>query len=229
MTYYPPGENVRPGHFGVNNPVIDGVRWASYPRGFALNGTSINSLFDGAPPLNPFTNQPFLGAIIDQPRVDDTTLRTGCQITIDVGDQGGGRAFRNCIVGPGSPIALALGQYSSVRIMQTFRAAADGTQMNRPLRIQWVDTLPALPDAGLLRSPVLTPGGGVETAVPDGAVEAFFETATTVLWNDYSGSPAPAAPATLQSVIAAGTTIRCQGQTFTVNPQSNCRFFLAGL
>ena len=226
--YTPPGEHVGPRHFGGNNPLVDGVRWAAYPRGFALNGNGLNSLFDGAPPLNPFTNQPYLGAIIGQPRVSDTTFITGCQVNIDVGDSGGGRAFRNCIVGPGSPIALALGQYSSVRIMQTARSAALGNPMNAPLRIQWVDTLPALPDAGLLRSPMIPAlVAAAETNVPDGAVEMFVDTACQVTWNDYSGG---GGAAITQQAVAAGASVRCQGQTFSVNVNGpSVRFFLAGL
>jgi hypothetical protein len=99
--------------------------------------------------------------------------------------------------------------------------------MANPVRIQWVDTLPSLPDAGLLRHPILVVPAGQETNVPDGAVEAFFETGCTVVWNDYSGVPAGAP---LQQVVAAGDTIRCQGQTFTLAVAgSDVRFFLAGL
>jgi hypothetical protein len=224
-----PGEHVPVGFFGPDNPAETGTRWARYPRGFALNDTTNNRLFDGAPPLNPFTNRPFLGAIIDQPRINNQTLRTGCVITIDVGDNHGGRAFRQCIVGPGSPIALALGQYSNVKVNVIQRSEADGTLMNQPVRIQWVDRLPSLPDAGLLRTRTINIAAMVETPVPDGAVQLICDTPGIVNFLDYAGSLG-LAPDNFGQTVIAGQAIATLGQTFTHSqPNVNVKFLLAGL
>lgn len=225
-----PGEKIPQGYYGPDRPVETGTRWARYPRGFALNDTVNNRLYSGAPPLNPFTNQPYLGAIIDQPRINDTTLATGCVITVDVGDPRGGRAFRQCVVGPGSPIALALGQYANVNVTLIARSQADGTLMNQPVRIQWVDELPSLPDSGLLRSRNFNVNAGVETPVPDGAVQFTANKAGIVTFRDYSADAGLGAPPEFAVTVTPGEVVRTLGQTFefSVN-DTNCRFFLAGL
>ena len=226
--WYPVGENVPPSHYGPDRPAETGTRWARYTRGFALDDTGFNRLFDGAPPLNPFTNRPYLGAIIDQPRLNDLTLRVGCVVTIDVGDPGGGLAHREFVVGPGSPVALALGQYANVSVNVTARSTAVGTNMSSPVRIAWVDELPSQPDAGLLRAPQITVAGGVETMIPDGGIEAIFNVAGNVTFNNYAFSAGGAATVFTQPVLV-GETIRTLGQTFSHNVGSGAVFFLSGL
>ena len=226
--WYHAGENVPPAHYGPDNPQVTGVRWAEYTRGFALDDTTTNRLFDGAPPLNPFRNQPFLGAIIDQPRVNSTTARVGCTVSVTVGDPGGGLAVRKFTVGPGSPVSLALGQYASVSVQVVGRSTADGTRMSAPVRIQWVDKLPALPDAGLLRAPQTTFGAGANVLVPDGAIEVFFDSAGTVTFNNYAATNGAAAAA-IDVPVVAGQTIRTIGQELAHNNGAQGIFFLAGL
>jgi hypothetical protein len=234
MTYTGRNNNRIP-DYGPNRPEETGVRWPRYERGFALRDIANNRLYSGAPPLNPFTNRPYLGCTITAPRADITTaFAVGCVVQVNVGDPYGGRAFREFIVGPGSPVALALGQYASASVNVVQRSLAVGTQMNTPPTIQWVDDLPSLPDVGRLRSPAatVTGGPGPETNVPDGAFAMIVQDATIVIFNDYSGSNG-GLPTRTAVPVAAGGVIQTQGQTFIIGvvPAGSTvvRFLLAGL
>ena len=217
--------------YGPNRPLETGVRWGQYPRGFQLRDTSNNRLFSGAPPLNPLTNLPYLGAVLSAPRgTVVTAARCGMIMDVSVADPFGGFDFRRCIVGPGSPVALALGQYAQVTVTVFNRSAADGALMNTQPNIQWVDQLPSLPDTGLLRSPVEDTGlAGTENNVPDGAVEVFLRDAAIITFRDYSRAGG-GAPDLITVTVVAGATIRTQGQTLASSVANNLtRFFLAGL
>ena len=235
--WYHAGENVPPSHYGPDNPGETGVRWARYTRGFRLDDTTTNRLFSGAPPLNPFTNQPFLGAVLSASRgANVTAARVGAVVEVSVADPSGAFDFRRFVVGPGSPVALALGQYSGVTVNVVRRSTADGTLMNTAPAIQWVDELPSLPDAGLLRSPITTLTAATEINIPDGAFELEILQTTaaagpfTVRFTDYSES---AGGAGIQSTeqVDVGQIVRCQGQTIEViaGGTTGARFFLAGL
>lgn len=234
------GEQLPANFFGPDNPVIDGQRWARYPRGFAWNGPEAqNNLFDGAPPINPFTGRPWKGAIIDVPTAGVAPQVAGggvgpfygALIQVDVGDAGGGRAFREFIVGPGTPVALALGQYQSVKVFVRSKGAAAGVRMQYPVRIQWIDHLPALSNTGLLRARVIQQVQvGVITPVPDGAVEMVFDSAAaaaTVSWRDWTnGGAATDFP---MRNVPRGTVVRTLGPAFQVDQICDVQFFLAGL
>jgi len=217
--------------YGPNHPLETGVRWARYPRGFRLRDTVNNRIYSGAPPLNPFTNLPYLGAVISAPRGADTTAaRCGVIVDVTVGDPFGGFDFRRCTVGPGSPVALALGQYAQATVTVLNRSAPDGTLMNTQPNIQWVDKLPSLPDVGLLRSPPEDTGvAASENNVPDGAVEVFVRDAATITFRDYSRTGG-GAPDLLTITVNAGDIIRTLGQTLASSTANNLvRYFLAGL
>jgi hypothetical protein len=228
--------------YGPNVPLETGVRWTRYHRGFRLDGTTLNRLYSGPPVLNPFTNRPYKGAIIAASRGTMTTnVRVGAVIQISVADPSGAFDFRECVIGPGSPVALALGQYGTVNIEVVNRSVADGVVMNSPATIQWVDSLPSLPDAGLLRARImlLTEGVGVPfTPVPDGAVECEVlgvgaaPGPFTIAFDDFSSS-AGAAGTRSTRIVNVGDTFRVQGQavglTAPALAQCSLRFYLAGL
>lgn len=226
--------------YGPNRPMETGVRWTRYHRGFRLDDTSVNRLYSGPPVLNPFTNQPYLGAVISAARGTMTSnVRVGAVVQISVADPSGAFAFRECLIGPGSPVALALGQYATVNVDVTQRSVAAGTAMNSPATIQWVDELPSLPDAGLLRAPIITlTTGAAFTPVPDGAfeVEVLGVGAGvgpfTLAFDDFSSS-AGAAGTRSSRVVNIGDIIRCQGQAIGLTApggaQVSLRFYLAGL
>jgi len=209
-----------------------GSRYPLVQRGFQLAGATPNRLYDGAPPLNPETGKTWKGVLIDCPRaLSGAGLRVGYQCQVTVGDQGGGLAFREFVIGPGSPVYLALGQYQSVKVNITARAEALGTAGATPARLQWVDWMPSLPDAGLLRAPGILTVALTETAVPDGAIEVWFETTCQVRWFDYSGSTgaAPIGAEVRTITVAANETVRTQGVSFDTSVPTNAQFFLAGL
>ena len=129
---------------------------------------------------------------------------------------------------PGAPVALALGQYSSVSVVVAGRSTADGTRMSAPVRIQWVDELPALPDAGLLRSEQIAFGAGADVLVPDGAIEVLFDTAGTVTFDNYAGTSGGAVN-NIDLNVAAGEIVRTLGQVVKHNNGAKGLFFLAGL
>ena len=232
------GEQLPADFFGPDNPVVDGQRWARYPRGYAWNGPeATTSIFDGAPPLNPFTGRPWHGALIDVPTagvaaaVGGVAAFFGAIVNIDVGDAGGGRAFRQCLVGPGTPIYLSLGQYQSAKVSVISKGAPAGVQMQFPVRIQWVDHTPALTNTGLLRARLmLNVQAGILTQVPDGAVEMVFASAAAnanVLFRNFANAGV-AADFTFTAVVP-GTTIRTLGPVFSVSQIADVQFFLAGL
>ena len=245
-TRYPQhfGENVPEGFFGPDNPIIDGQRWARYPRGFRFSGPGNNRLFDGAPPLNPMTGKPWEGCILSAPRGPSSTQTNptfatgvGCEVELIVGDANGGEQFRRFLVGPGTPVALRLGQYQSVKVSISQLSVAAGNQMNVPVRLAWVDHLPSQPDIGVLRAPPqnFTAAAGF-TAVPDGAVE--------LLVGDVGGGPGvtdvtfevdvgPAGPGVANRIrlsnVASGTFVRTLGMSFSVSNDCVGQFFLAGV
>jgi len=225
-----PGERVYKGHFGPNDPTIDGVRWSQYPRGLSIAAPTLNRLFDGAPPLNPFTNRPYLGAVIDQPRgFVDQTLATSSVLNITVGDSNGGAAFRRCVAGPGTPVTLALGQYQNAKIVQESKSTVIGTDMNFPLRIQWVDALPAQPDAGLLRSPITALVAAANTPVPDGAAQMVCEANCVLTFTSFDNVSGGVAFTTFVVNAVAGQPLRTLAGTVSSNIGVNVVFFLAGL
>jgi hypothetical protein len=231
--------NVIP-NYGPNAPMETGVRWTRYHRGFRLNDTTLNRLYSGPPVLNPFTNEPYLGAVISAARGNNTTdVRVGAVVQISVADPSGAFDFRECVIGPGSPVALALGQYATVNVDVSARSVAEGTRMNTPATIQWVDELPSLPDAGLLRSPITTisEAAATFTPVPDGAFEVEVLQVGgpgpfTIAFDDFSSSAGAAATRSTRTV-QPGDIIRVQGQAMgVVAPalaQVSFRFYLAGL
>ena len=167
-----------------------------------------------------------------------TTGRCGAVIQISVADPSGAFSFRECVIGPGAPVALALGQYATVNVDVVARSAADGSRMNTPATIQWVDALPSLPDAGLLRSPITSLVPGTEVNVPDGAfeVEVLQTTAApgpyTISFIDYSQAGGAVTGTRSTRVLNVGDIIRTQGQTIELNaasPATGVRFYLAGL
>ena len=231
------GEQLPQDFFGPDDPVVDGQRWARYPRGFAWNGPeATNNLFDGAPPLNPFTGRPFRGATIDCPAAGQVVNPAGAnligaRIQVDVGDAGGGRAFREFIIGPGTPVFLSLGQYQSVKVAVASKSAAAGARMAVPARIQWTDTEPFLSNTGLLRAPKLSNApAAVLVQVPDGAVEVVLASAAAsvdVRWRDFTNG---GAPADFQfTAVVPGTTIRTLGSFMNLSQLCDVQFFLAGL
>ena len=207
--------------------------YARVKRGYSLDGTTINRLYDAAPPLNPATGVPWKGAIIDAGRgPNGAGVQVGYQVGVTVGDSTGGRAYREFVIGPGSPVYLALGQYQSVKVNVLRKSQADGTIENAAARIQWTDWMPSLPDAGLLRSPNMRTGvAPVEQQVPDGAISMWVQQTCTVTWNDYSaaGGAALVAPDIKTVVPLNGEIIRTQGQGFTTSIATNVQFYLAGL
>jgi len=229
-----------------HNPGETGQRWPEVPRGWLQkdstnDGAGERRLFDSAPPINPATGVPWRGALIAMDRAGlaltstGTITRTGGVVIAIVGDPSGARAYRRFIIGPNAPVYLALGQYANARVLLVDNAQPTGgaaDPLDIPASILWVDREPALPDVGILQSPPIEVAAGVETAVPDGAVFAEFETTTTVIWRDYTvrtaGGGGKFFPWT--NSPAAGAKVRVQGQSFTLPAiASNVRFYLAGL
>lgn len=238
------GENIPPGFFGPDNPIIDGQRWARYPRGFRFSGPHNTSLFDGAPPLNPMTGKPWESCVLSAPRGRQSTqgaptfnTGVGCEVELTVGDAGGGEQFRRFLVGPGTPVALRLGQYQSCSVAVSQLSVTLGNEMNVPVRLAWVDHMPSQPDIGILRAApqAFTAAAGF-TAVPDGAVE--------LLIGDVGGGPGvtdvtfevdvgPAGPGVANRIrlsnVASGSIIRTLGMSFSVSNDCVGQFFLAGV
>lgn len=229
------GEHVTQDFFGPDNPVIDGQRWARYPRGYRYSGPGRNTIFDGAPPLNPFTGRPFQGAVISAPRVSSVAAAVGVIIEATVGDAGGGEQFRRFLVGPGTPVALRLGQYQSARLLVSNLSAVPAAQMNVPVRIGWVDELPSVPDAGRLRAPpqIFAVAPAVNL-VPDGAVELLVGDVggapgvTSISFGEYATAGGAVTRIRLSN-IASTDIVRTLGVDFTCSAAFQGQFFLAGL
>lgn len=225
--YY--GENLPDGFFGPDNPVIDGQRWARYPRGYAYNDTGPSgSLFDGSPPLNPMTGKPWRAVILDCPRATNPVQQVGAALQVQVGDAGGGLAFREFLIGPGTPVALALGQYQSVKISIRGRSQAVGTRMAVPARLTWIDDVPFLTNTGLLRAPKINAAAGVALNVPDGAVEVISQNGGgNLIFRDFANNGA--ASDFQFTAVAAGATVRTVGPVVVSSIDDTLQFLLAGL
>ena len=237
------GEQVPGDFFGPDNPLLDGQRWARYPRGFRYSGPGTNRLFDGAPPLNPFTGKPWEGCVLSAPRGRSSTQGSplfaagvGAEIELTVGDAGGGEQFRRFLVGPGTPVALRLGQYQSVSVAVSQLSVATG-QMNVPVRLAWVDHMPSQPNIGILRAPPqsFTAAAGF-TAVPDGGVELLIGDVggapgvTDVTFEVDVGTGGPGVANQIRlSNVASGSIIRTLGMSFSVSADCVGQFFLGGV
>ena len=138
------------------------------------------------------------------------------------------------MVGPGTPVGLRLGQYQSARVIVEAVAAVPGAVPLFPTRLQWVDHLPALPDAGLLRAPPENFVGGAISIVPDGAVQIIVGDVAGAPGNldisfaEYTTNPGVATRFRL-SGVATLDTIRTSGVEFIPSLAFQGQFLLAGL
>jgi hypothetical protein len=160
----------------------------------------------------------------------------GAEIELTVGDAGGGEQFRRFLVGPGTPVALRLGQYQSVSVAVSQLSVAAG-QMNVPVRLAWVDHMPSQPNSGILRAPPqsFTAAAGF-TAVPDGGVELLIGDVggapgvTDVTFEVDVGTGGPGVANQIRlSNVASGSIIRTLGMSFAVSADCVGQFFLGGV
>ena len=191
-------------------------------RDFARN--TIGSLWDAPPKINPYTDRPYRGVLLEAPRVTHVLLGAGGTVLVEVGAGGGGFGQRRFVVDPGAVAFLALGEYGSARIL--LETIGDGSA---PVTMQWTDS-DTLAAAGIrLRAPLIDSGAAPlpETEVPNGAFEVFNSAAVTYTWRSYAlgGGLFTATP----QVMVAGTMTRVLGSTIQTNAATQLQFFLAPL